>query len=121
MDHFQYLLVLAACLVLTLPLEVVIGARVWRQPRRLLAAALPPLVIFSAWDVAAIAGHEWRYNPRYVTGVDLPGRLPIEEVAFFLVIPVCALLTYEAVSRMSARFVSRRPVSRRPVSRRRRG
>jgi lycopene beta-cyclase len=103
-DHYQYLVVLAACLIVTLPLELVIGARVWRRPRRLAIAVLPPLVAFSAWDVAAIAGGEWRYNHRYVTGVDLPGHLPIEEVVFFVVVPVCALLTYEAVTLLLSRL-----------------
>lgn len=99
MDRYQYLLVLAACLIVTLPLEVVAGARVWRRPRRLLASLLGPLVLFSAWDAAAIAAGEWRFSRRYVTGLELPGHLPIEEVAFFLVIPVCAILTYETVRR----------------------
>jgi lycopene cyclase domain-containing protein len=98
-SHAQYLLVLAGCVVATLPLEVVLGARVWRRPRRLVATLAAPVLIFSAWDVAAIAHHHWTYNPRYVTGIDLPGRLPIEEVAFFVVIPVCAILTFEVVDR----------------------
>lgn len=102
MDRYQYLLVLAACVVATLPLEVVIGARVWRRPRRLAATLVIPLLAFSLWDVAAIAAGEWRYNRRYVTGVDLPGHLPIEEVAFFVVIPICAILTFEAVTRIRA-------------------
>ncbi len=100
MDHWQYLILMGACVVLTLPLEVVLGARVWRRPRRLLVAVVPPAFIFSLWDVAAIAHHHWRYAARYVTGVDLPGRLPIEEVVFFVVVPICALLTFEVVSRM---------------------
>lgn len=98
MDHFQYLLLMAGCVVLTLPLEVVLGARVWRRPRRLVATLVGPVVVFSGWDVAAIAGHWWHYADRYVTGVDLPGRLPVEEVVFFVVVPVCALLTFEVVS-----------------------
>lgn len=69
----------------------------WRRPRRLAAAVVPGLVAFSAWDVAAIAHHQWSYNPRYVTGWDLPGGLPVEEVVFFVVIPVCALLTFSVV------------------------
>lgn len=97
-DHFQYLLLMAGCVVLTLPLEVVLGARVWRRPRRLVATLVGPVVVFSAWDVAAIADHWWHYARRYVTGVDLPGRLPVEEVVFFVVVPVCALLTFEVVS-----------------------
>jgi lycopene cyclase domain-containing protein len=99
-DHLQYLLVLAGCVVVTLPLEVLLGANVWRRPRRLARVLAVPVVIFSAWDVAAIAHHQWAYASRYVTGIDLPGHLPIEEVAFFVVVPVCALLTYEVVDRL---------------------
>jgi lycopene cyclase domain-containing protein len=100
-DRWQYLLVMAACVVLTLPLEIVLGARVWRRPRHLLVALVPPAVLFSVWDVLAISHHHWRYNPRYVTGLDLPGHLPIEEVVFFLVVPICALLTFEVVARLT--------------------
>lgn len=103
MDRYQYLLVMAACVVVTLPLEVVLGARVWRRPRRLLVALIGPVVFFSAWDVAAIAHHHWRYSRRYTTGWDLPGHLPVEEVVFFVVIPICALLTFEVLGRLGRR------------------
>jgi len=102
-DRAQYLLVMAACLVLTLPLELVLGARVWRRPRRLVRSVLPGVIIFSLWDVAAIAHRHWSYNPRYVTGWDLPGHLPVEEVVFFAAIPICALLTFGAVNRLLGR------------------
>ncbi len=100
MEHLQYLAVMAACVVGTLPLEFAFGARVWRRPGRLVRVLAGPVVAFSAWDVAAIAHHHWSYARRYVTGVDLPGRLPVEEVVFFVVVPVCALLTFEVVGRM---------------------
>jgi hypothetical protein len=32
-----------------------------------------------------------------VTGWRLLGALPVEELAFFVAVPICALLTYEAV------------------------
>jgi lycopene cyclase domain-containing protein len=96
-DEFQYLALMAACLVLTLPLEFLFNARVWRRPRRLLATMWLPVLIFALWDVIAIARDHWTYNGAYVTGVELPGDLPIEELVFFVVIPICSLLTYEAV------------------------
>jgi hypothetical protein len=34
--HLIYLALLAGCLLATAPLEIVIGARVWRRPLRLL-------------------------------------------------------------------------------------
>ena len=97
-DRYQYLAVLAVCVLVTLPLELVIGARVYRQPRRLLRALLPAVTVFVGWDLVAIDRGHWWYHPRYVTGWRLPGALPVEELAFFVVIPICAVLTYEAVS-----------------------
>ena len=104
LDRFQYLLLMGACVLITLPLEFVIGARVWRRPRRLLAALALPLAIFLVWDVIAIARDHWSYNPDYVTGWELPFDLPVEELVFFVVIPICSLLTFEAVRRILTRF-----------------
>jgi len=103
MDRWQYLLVLAACLAITLPLEM-FGDGVYRQAWRVVRAVLPVTAIFLLWDEVAIAARVWTYNPAYVIGVNVPVRLPIEEVLFFVVIPVCALLTYSAVSTILGRF-----------------
>ncbi|WP_236792883.1 lycopene cyclase domain-containing protein [Amycolatopsis sp. GM8] len=99
MDHWQYLLLLAACLLVTLPLELT-GSRVYRQPVRLARAVLPAAVVFLVWDVIAIAAGVWNYNPRYLVGLTLPFGVPLEEALFFLVVPVCGLLTFETVERM---------------------
>ncbi|GAB3659431.1 lycopene cyclase domain-containing protein [Nocardioides korecus] len=102
MDHYQYLLLMAGCVLLTLPLELALGARVWRRPRRLLLALAPVVVLFSVWDVVAIARGTWHYSERFTTGVLLPFAMPLEELVFFLVVPICGLLTYEAVGRVLA-------------------
>ncbi len=94
---------LAGCLLVTLPLELLLGARVYRRPRRLALAVLPVVVVFTFWDVVAIARGHWSYNQRFTTGWLLPLNVPAEEMLFFLVIPVCGLLTYEAVGSMLAR------------------
>ncbi len=92
-----YLLVMAGCFVVTLPLELLIGARVYSRPRRLLLTLVPVLAVFVTWDVLAIHAHFWFY--RRLTGVRL-GNLPIEELVFFVVIPICSILTFEAVRRL---------------------
>ncbi|WP_054811431.1 lycopene cyclase domain-containing protein [Nocardia arizonensis] len=96
MDHWRYLLVLVACLVLTAPLEF-IGPGVYRRPRLLLGALLPIVTVFVVWDLLAIAAGVWEFNSRYLLGVFLPGAIPLEELLFFLVVPLCGLLTYVAV------------------------
>ncbi len=97
MARFQYLVVLGLCLVGTLPLELLLGVRVWRRPARLARSVLPVALAFCVYDVLAIDGGWWGYGARYVTGWKVGFGLPIEEMAFFLVIPVCAILTIEAV------------------------
>jgi lycopene cyclase domain-containing protein len=96
MDRWQYLIVLGACLVITAPLEI-FGEGVYRQARRAAFAVLPVAAVFVVWDAIAIAAHIWTYNPRYVTGIELPAGIPLEELLFFIVIPLCGLFTYNAV------------------------
>lgn len=97
MDRYQYLILMGLCVLVTLPLEVLFRARVYRRPRALLLALAPVVAVFSVWDVVGIVRDHWSYNPRYVTGVELPLRMPLEELVFFVVVPLCGLLTYEAV------------------------
>ena len=94
---------MVACLVVTLPLEVVLGARVYRRFRSLLYAVIPVVVVFSIWDITGIVRDHWSYNPRFVTGIRLGLQMPLEELVFFVVIPICGLLTYEAVGSVMAR------------------
>lgn len=91
-----YLVVLAVCLLGTLPLELVLHTRVYGRPRRLLLTLVPVVAVFVGWDVLAIRAGHWGYDQRQTTGVRF-GNVPLEEVAFFVVIPVCAILTLEAV------------------------
>jgi lycopene cyclase domain-containing protein len=92
-----YLAVLAFCLGGALWLEPVLHVGVLRQWRRLLLTVLPVAVVFVLWDLAAVAAGHWSFDPLQVVGVWLPGGLPLEEVLFFLVVPVCAVLGFEAV------------------------
>lgn len=96
MDRWQYLFVLGACLAITAPLEIV-GTGVYRRAWRAIRAVVPVAIVFIVWDALAIAADIWTYNPRYLIGIDLPGAIPLEELLFFIVIPVCGLLTYSAV------------------------
>jgi lycopene cyclase domain-containing protein len=97
MRHLAYLLVLAGCLGAALWLEPVLKVNVLRRWRRLLLTLLPVVGVFVLWDLAAVAAGHWRFDPAQTTGVVLPGGLPLDEVLFFVVVPVCAVLGFEAV------------------------
>lgn len=100
MRHLAYLAVLAFCLLGTLPLEVWLGVRVYRRPRRLLLTLLPVVAVFYLWDVYAIAADHWSFDPAQTVGLVLPGGVPVEELLFFVVVPTCAVLASEAVRRV---------------------
>ena len=101
MGHLTYLALLAGCLVVTAPLELVLRVRVYARWRRFLVAVLPEFVVFVAWVLYAIAQGHWHYDPDLILGVWLPGGIPLEEVLFFLVVPLCAVLAFEAVRKVT--------------------
>jgi lycopene cyclase domain-containing protein len=100
MARLTYLAVLAGCLLCVLWIEPALKVGVLRQGRRLALTVLPIAAAFVAWDLAAVAAGWWSFDAAQILGVRLPGGLPVEEVLFFLVVPVCAILGFEAVRRM---------------------
>ena len=91
-----YLAVLVGCFLGTLPLELFLHTRVYARWRRLALTLLPVIAVFATWDVLAVRAGHWSFDEDQVTGITI-GTLPLEEVLFFVVIPICAVLTLEAV------------------------
>jgi lycopene cyclase domain-containing protein len=100
--QWAYVAMLAFCLAGTLPLIVAFRLDVLRQPGRLAltvgAAGLP----FLMWDLYATSAGHWRFDAEQTLPWRVAG-LPVEEVAFFVVIPLVTVLTYEAVKAVRPR------------------
>lgn len=92
-----YLLVLGLCLLGAGWLEYAFRTRVLRRWRRLLLTIGPIVAIFGAWDLYAIAADHWRFDPLSVTGITVGAGLPLEELLFFIIVPICVILAFEAV------------------------
>lgn len=101
--RFVYAGLLVACLIVTAPLELLLHTRVYARWRRLLATLAPVALAFGGWDLAAVRTGAWRFPAGRNLGLRLPGGLPVEEAAFFLVIPTCAILAFEAVRAVRGR------------------
>lgn len=97
LPHWSYVAMLVFCLLGTLPLIPVFRLSVLRQPGRLLLTIALAGTPFLLWDLYAThAGHWW-----FDAAQTLPWRVagvPLEEISFFIVIPVVSVLTYEAVT-----------------------
>ena len=97
MAKFAYLGVMLFTVLGSIWLEVLLRTRVLRRGWRLVISILPVLVVFVVWDLYAIARGHWTFDPQRTTGVLFPGGLPLEEVVFFVVVPLASVLTLEAV------------------------
>ena len=95
-SDFVYLWVLVGCILAVAGLPWLLRVRVLNRWRRLLLSVLPAAVVFIVWDAHAINAGHWWFNPRHMSGV-MFGNLPLEELLFFLVVPLCTVMAYEAI------------------------
>ena len=93
---------LAFVLLGSLPLHRYYQMETLRQPKRLFRAIVPVAAVFIAWDVVATSAGHWNFVPTQTFAARLWG-LPLEEYAFFVVIPLAGILTFEAVTAVRAR------------------
>ena len=102
LTHWSYVAMLVFCLVGTLPLVRVFHLDVLRQPRRLLLTIALAGLPFLAWDLYATHSHQWWFDRAQTLPWRVAG-LPLEEIAFFVVIPLVSVLTLEAVKAVPSR------------------
>ncbi|MCU0301525.1 MAG: lycopene cyclase domain-containing protein [Candidatus Nanopelagicales bacterium] len=109
MAQWSYLAVMAFIFLGTAWLEVGLRTRVYRRWRRLLLSVLPAAAVFYCWDVYAIGRGHWWFDEERITGLRLLGGVPVDELVFFLLVPVAAVLTLEAVRSASGLPVGDEP------------
>ena len=100
--HWSYVAMLLFCLAGTLPLVPAFRLRVLRQPGRLGLTILLAGSPFLAWDLYATHVGHWSFDPDQTLSWRVAG-LPLEEIGFFVVIPLASVLTFEAVRALRGR------------------
>lgn len=102
--RFNYLAMLVFTFIGSGWLELAFGTRVFSRWRRLMATLLPVFVLFVMWDRYAIEQGHWWFDQAQILGIKGPFGIPLEEYAFFLVVPTAAILTMEAVRRVKKQW-----------------
>ena len=97
MERFGYLAVLVGVVLGSMWLEVVVRTRVLQRTRRLVLSIAPVLAVFLAWDAYAIDAGHWTFDADRILGFEPIAGIPVEEMLFFIVVPVASILTFEAV------------------------
>lgn len=98
----EYFIVLAVCISGPLFLSFSRKLTFYKSTARLIISIGMPFFVFVLWDSWATGRGHWGFNPAYITGFKI-FNLPIEEILFFIIIPFCALFTWEVVKYFSGK------------------
>ena len=95
LQHFIYL---AVDLIILLPFVFKINdSRLGFAKRRfsIIMSTGIVLAVFAVWDIFAVRANVWAFNPSYIIGIRFAG-LPLEEILFFISVPVTSILVWES-------------------------
>ncbi len=92
----EYAWILALSLSLPFALSFYRPLKFYSNGKALFLSIFWILFLFGGWDVWATHRGHWSFNPDSIWGIYL-FNLPLEEVAFFLVIPFCCIFSWEVV------------------------
>ncbi|HMS25242.1 MAG TPA: lycopene cyclase domain-containing protein [Acidimicrobiia bacterium] len=96
----MYAYVLGLSLLLTLPLYFVTRGAVFKNYKAVLRSMSLPVAVYLIWDIIATHFGHWLFDPAQTSHLRFAG-IPIEEYFFFIIIPLCALVTYETVTQFN--------------------
>ena len=106
MLKYGYLAMLLFTVVGSFWLEVFLKVRVLKRCMRALKSILPVALVFLLWDSYAIKNGHWRFDRNQIIGIYGPFKIPLEEFLFFLIVPLAALMTIEAVRKVKKHWLA---------------
>ena len=101
MAQFNYLMVLGFIGACAIFVNFGFRLRISRKWKLFLLTDAVILAIYLAWDFWAVSKGSWYFDPEQVIGLYIFSRLPIEEILFFIIVPLMVVLTYLALIKLS--------------------
>ena len=101
MAQFHYLMVLVFIGMCAVFVNFGFRLRIKSKWKLFLMTDAVILGIYLAWDFWAVAKGSWYFDPEQIMGFYIFGQLPIEEVLFFVIVPLMVVLTYLALIKLS--------------------
>jgi len=86
-------------------LEIALKVRVLLRVKRWALSILPIAIPFIGWDAYAISRQQWSFDPAQILEIYGPFDIPIEEYLFFLIVPIAAIMTIEAVRKVNKHWL----------------
>jgi lycopene cyclase domain-containing protein len=100
MEKFGYVAMLAFTVAGSFWLEIILKVRVLRRIKSAAMAIAPVSALFILWDAYAIHQGHWFFDRNQILGIFGPFGIPVEEYLFFIIVPLAAVMTIEAVTKV---------------------
>ena len=101
MEHLHYSYVLIFVAICAVGVNFGFKLRFSKKLKLFLFTDALILVVYLIWDFWAVSKGSWFFDPDQILGVMLLGKLPIEEVLFFIIVPMMSILTYLALTKLT--------------------
>ena len=99
--HFHYFFVLAFIGLCAVGVNLGFRIRIASKLQQFLLVDALVIVLYLSWDIWAVFKKSWYFDPNQIIGLQLFGRLPIEEILFFVIVPLMGVLTYSALLKLT--------------------
>ena len=106
--HLTYCLILAISIAGPIALSFDRKVQFYKKWKYLFPAILIPGVLYIVWDIWFTSKGVWGFNENYIIGIKL-FNLPLEEAAFFFIVPYCCVFIYECIRCYFPRIKNNRP------------
>lgn len=100
-ENFQYALVLAFIGACACGVNLGFRLKIMRFWKIFLFTDAFILITFLTLDILAVQKEIWFFDPQQILGIDFFGLLPIEEVLFFILVPLMSILVYRALLKLT--------------------
>ena len=101
MEHLHYSYVLIFISICAIGVNFGFKLRFSKKLKLFLLTDALILVIYLIWDFWAVSKGSWFFDPNQILGIMILGKLPIEEVLFFIIVPLMSILTYLALTKLT--------------------
>lgn len=102
MENLHYSLVLVFIGICAVGVNFGFRLRISKQIKLFFKVDALILLVYLIWDFWAVSKGSWYFDVNQILGVQLLGKLPIEEVLFFVIVPLMTVLTYLALIKLTS-------------------
>lgn len=100
MAHLHYTEVLAFIAICAIFVATAFKIRVPHFWRIFLLTDACILGLYLIWDYWAISKRNWYFDSKQILTFNLVPKVPIEEILFFIIVPLTTILTYKALLKL---------------------